>query len=69
MTSDLPFSRGDQVRMTERYAIALMKCPGCKIDWVHRRGTVRACNRTTVTVLWPGRSSVEIHDVRSVVKD
>lgn len=64
-----PFAKGATVRLKEGFAMALMKSSkgrGGKVDWVHRRGTVKTCNQYQVSIMWPGRAAADQFPVGAV---
>ena len=61
----LPFARGERVKLREPYARALM-LGRRQIDWLKRRGTVVYCNPTVVHVRWDGRRSVDNLPIKGV---
>jgi hypothetical protein len=68
MTDPLPFSRGDRVKLTDRYADALNRALKTKIDWRARRGSVARCNEADVYVAWDGRESLDSIPIKGVEK-
>jgi hypothetical protein len=52
-------TRGDAVRLTERFAAALCRSPKARVDWKARRGIVAWTNRSIVAVAWGGRKSID----------
>ena len=63
----MPFKKGDPVKLTDRYAKTLNTAVQAKrVDWRHRRGIVKACNETQVTIMWPGRRSPDYVQVNGV---
>jgi hypothetical protein len=54
LTDPVPFKKGDSVKLTARYAETLNTAVQAKrVDWCTRRGIVRSCNATQVTIMWP----------------
>jgi hypothetical protein len=67
MSERMLFAPGDRVKLTDRYANTLSKAIQSKhMDWRARRGIVRACNATQVTIMWPGRRSPDYIQVNGV---
>ena len=67
---DLPFSPGDTVKLTDRFAKALSnkQQKRCKIDWASGRGVVHHCSAYSVSVLWLGRRAQDALPVGAVEK-
>lgn len=69
MTDPAPFTRGDLVRLTEKYAGTLLRGHRRKkIDWRSRRGVVERCSSSEVYVAWEGRRSLDAIPIRGVEK-
>lgn len=67
MNQPPPFAPGDRVKLTERYAKTLnIAVQAKRVDWCTRRGIVRSCNATQVTIMWPGHSSPDYVQVNGV---
>ncbi len=59
------FSLGDSVKLTHRFACALMRSKH-RIDWRVRVGTVKAVNSYEVFILWDGRKTPEAFPLKGV---
>lgn len=65
-------SRGDRVKLTDRYANVLMKQDrGQKpksVDWRSRRGEVTRLNCNDVFIIWDGITSADVVPHKAVEK-
>ena len=57
---------GERVKVTRRFANALLKRPRKRIDWHTRRGVVVRCNANHVAITWEGRKSLEFLPLKAI---
>jgi hypothetical protein len=61
------FDRGARVRLSEKYALALMRRQKNRINWVARRGVVIRCSKKgEVYIVWDGCRSADAVPLRAV---
>jgi hypothetical protein len=61
------FKRGDDVKLTDNYAMAL-NGPRARIDWLGRRGVVQWSNSNTVSIIWDGTKAQQTVPAQGVEK-
>jgi hypothetical protein len=64
--SEVPFTRGEPVKLTERYAETLCRMPKVRVDWKSRRGIVHRCSDSEVYIRWDGLKSLEAVPFKAV---
>lgn len=64
----IKFQQGDRVKLTDRFANALMKSEIKRAIWRNRRGVVHSANSNDVRIMWPGRSSYDVVPLKAVEK-
>jgi hypothetical protein len=62
------FKRGDDVKLTDNYAMALNGSPKARINWLGRRGIVKWSNPDTVSIIWDGTKAQQTVPARGVEK-
>jgi hypothetical protein len=62
------FKRGDDVKLTDNYAMALNRSPLARINWLGRRGIVKCSNSNTVSIIWDGTKAQQQVPARGVEK-
>lgn len=62
----MKFVAGMDVKLTDKFAAALMKRKTNKTNWAIRRGVVISCNSIYVYVQWAGNKTFETLSVRAV---
>lgn len=62
----MTFTRGDPVKLTDRFASVLVRRMKNKIDWHKRRGVFSSGNEDLVLIRWDGCKSCEQLPIKAI---